>query len=212
MYKLSHIIESSSRYQARKTLIPFTHKASVALILREHNQGCELLMLQRAIKAGDPWSGHMAFPGGKQDHKQEASIDTAIRETFEETSINLSNADCLGRLSDLTTRTHNNKGLMTISPWIFQISEKSNIQLNHESQRAIWLPLDTFAPMRREQFRWPIMELAGKSVAINLPCFRYDQAKIWGLSLIMLDEFMDLLASDGKKRAPISKRVFRYFK
>lgn len=212
MYPINHVIESSQRYQSRKSFIPLTQKASVALIVREHINGCELLMLKRAIKAGDPWSGHMAFPGGKQESAQEATLDTAIRETFEETAIPLSQTHCIGRLSDLTTRTHNNRGLMTISPWIFHMPAHQKIQLNHESQHAIWLPLDVFTPEQRQQFQWPLLRIAGQALTINLPCFRHHQAKIWGLSLIMIDEFMDLLASNGTQRAPIRKRVLRYFK
>ena len=44
-----------------------TRQAAVAIVMREHTDGPQLLFIKRADKEGDPWSGHMAFPGGLMD-------------------------------------------------------------------------------------------------------------------------------------------------
>lgn len=75
-------------------------RASVAMILHQGGDGLELLFIQRATNEHDPWSGHIAFPGGKLEDG-ENECDAAYRETIEETSIDLGQAEFLGRLPDI---------------------------------------------------------------------------------------------------------------
>ena len=60
-------------------------RAAVAMVLRPAAGGAsEVLLIERAEKPGDPWSGHMAFPGGRLDPSDPDPRFTAERETFEE--------------------------------------------------------------------------------------------------------------------------------
>ena len=64
---------------------------------------CELLYIKRATRAGDPWSGNVAFTGGKRDPADESDLAVAVRETREEVGLDLSDGACfqyLGRLDD----------------------------------------------------------------------------------------------------------------
>ena len=70
-------------------LEPRDRHAAVALMLRERSGRLELLVIQRAEKAGDPWSGHMALPGGRREPGDRDAYDTARRETLEEVGIDL---------------------------------------------------------------------------------------------------------------------------
>jgi 8-oxo-dGTP pyrophosphatase MutT (NUDIX family) len=78
-----------------------TRQAAVAVILREatnRDAGTDILFIKRAEKEGDPWSGHMAFPGG---HLEEADADlraASMRETMEEIGLDLGPAQYLGAL------------------------------------------------------------------------------------------------------------------
>ena len=74
--------------------------ASVAVVLREQGPGAELLFIERAKHEGDPWSGQMAFPGGRVDAGDTSERHTAQRETFEEVGLSLQEAEYLGRLDD----------------------------------------------------------------------------------------------------------------
>ena len=62
----------------------------------------EVLFIKRAARDGDPWSGHVAFPGGKNEG--ESDMACAARETLEEVGLDLAAADgsylFLGRLDD----------------------------------------------------------------------------------------------------------------
>ena len=74
--------------------------AAVAAVMREGDLGVEMLFIERARKVGDPWSGQMAFPGGRTSRDDAHTLATAQRETSEELGLELRNANALGRLSD----------------------------------------------------------------------------------------------------------------
>ena len=80
-------------------------QASVALMLRERNLGLELLVIRRAENELDPWSGHMALPGGGREPADESVYDTARRETLEEIGVDLYEGRSLGRLDDVGPHT-----------------------------------------------------------------------------------------------------------
>ncbi len=111
--------------------------ASVAVPMRDVGEGLELLYLLRAQRAGDPWSGHISFPGGKIDASDAGPQEAAIRETREETSLDLTAAEYVCRLDDQAThlsRVH-------VAAFVFHLANESEPSLNQEIQRAFWIPL-----------------------------------------------------------------------
>ena len=77
--------------ESKPELVETTNRreAAVSLLLSENFQGTELLLIERAHQDGDPWSGQMAFPGGRRELQDETVLDTAIRETAEEIGVHL---------------------------------------------------------------------------------------------------------------------------
>ena len=58
--------------------------AAVALILAPCDGEISVCMILRSEHPEDPWSGHMAFPGGRADTEDRNNLHTARRETWEE--------------------------------------------------------------------------------------------------------------------------------
>ena len=121
--------------------------AAVALLIRPANQGLEILLVKRVENPSDPWSGQMAFPGGKRDSKDENLKRTVIRETREETGINLGSCRFLG-----VTAVHEPARMseMKILPYIVLLKHEQSIRLNpKELECFIWVSLEELAQHRQ---------------------------------------------------------------
>lgn len=165
-------------------------RAAVSIIIRDCDTSPSVLMMRRADKKGDPWSGHMAFPGGKTDPHDDSTFQTALRELQEETGIQPIDAlKPVGRLSDILTRPHSGRIPMVVTPFVFTVNQDLSFDSNHEVAELLWVPLSYIANVaHREKMTWQ----TGK-VSLNLPCYFYNGRRIWGLSLSMLDELIKLM-------------------
>lgn len=163
-------------------------EAAVALIVRPREQ-LELLLIKRATHERDPWSGHMALPGGRRDATDEDLIHTAIRETSEEVGIKLQRKEAfIGSLDELAPR---NKRLppLLIAPFVFGVDPSASTTINvAEVEAAIWVPVSA---LRDEQAASEILiELEGGSRAF--PSLKYQEYVIWGLTHRILVQFLEL--------------------
>lgn len=172
--------------------LPFRRRltrASVALIQRRvpGTDRQELLFIQRARREGDPWSGDMAFPGGRMQAGDAHPKATAERETLEETGFDLIRyGRYQARLSDLITRHHSRWRPMVVTPYVYEWQGPEEALLNHEVQRLVWIPLEYLAATEnqsRRSWRTPVGTLA-------FPCCRYQGYCIWGLSYSMVQELL----------------------
>ena len=168
-----------------------SQRAAVCMIVSDHPQlGPSLLMIQRAIHAGDPWSGQMAFPGGKHETDDAHITATALRELEEELSISDQYLRRFARLSDILARPYRPlKKPMVVTPLLFESSVIDlNPKPNHEVADVLWVPLQTFHSENRQTMQWK-----KNGVPIQLPCYYFEDKKIWGLSLMMIDELLSAL-------------------
>jgi len=166
-------------------------RAAVGLYLSAHLPGgLSVLMIKRAEREGDPWSGHMAFPGGRKDRADRNTLATARRETLEEVALDTEHhARVVGRLSDIATQPRLRGAPMVITPYVFRLHTLPDMVPNHEVAAVVWVPLVFLAERaNREKMRW-----APNGVPIELPCYMFGEYRIWGLSLMMLDELLDVL-------------------
>ena len=147
-------------------------------------------MIKRADREGDPWSGHMAFPGGRMDKTDAHGYAVAVRETEEEVGLTLGPQDeCIGRLSDINARPHKGAFGMAVSPFVFRLEREVTFTPNYEVAEVVWIPLEFLLDTdNREEMVWEF-----KGASIRMPCYLYGKRRIWGLSLMMLDELMDLV-------------------
>ena len=181
----------------RKRLRGLRKRAAVAMILQVREGELHILMIKRAERDGDPWSGHMAFPGGRMEPDDASGFEAARRETREEIGLELSDSDpCIGRLSELNARPNRGALGLIVTPFVFRMDREVSFDPNHEVAEVVWVPLEFLLDTdNREQMVW---ERTG--VKIPLPCYFYEGRRIWGLSLAMLDELMDLIEGDNANR------------
>ena len=191
---LSHADNKIRYFRPRKKWYRrFVRRSAVAIILRQTPHGIEALMIKRAEKKGDPWSGHMAFPGGMAEIEDTNNLRTARRETWEEIGLDTDEyTQHLGRLSDKVVPARGRRRLMVVTPYIFSIENIPELRANHEVAEVIWVPLSYLADANNRQ----VMTWNGKKLPINLPCYLYQGRRIWGLSLSMLDELVALVSNN----------------
>ena len=171
---------------------PRSGRAAVAIMLREGREATELLMIRRATREGDPWSGHMGFPGGRRDPEDSSNLSCALRETEEELGVDLSLWGApLGELSDVNTGWRKDRPEMLVTPFIFSVSVLPELTPNDEVDDVVWVPLHFLMDKgNREPLEW---EWKGQKMETD--SYLYDCYRIWGLSLMMIDEMMGLLRS-----------------
>jgi len=118
-------------------------RAAVAMVLRDGAPGLEVLFIERAQHERDPWSGHMAFPGGRVDPSDTDTRAAAERETLEEVGLSLAQATLLGRLDDKTGNPATAKSLV-ISAYVYHLaaSTAQGLVLNEEVAAALWFPVN----------------------------------------------------------------------
>jgi 8-oxo-dGTP pyrophosphatase MutT (NUDIX family) len=168
--------------------------AAVAAVLRESRGGAELLFIRRAKRAGDPWSGHMAWPGGKREACDAGTLECAIRETREEVGLDLAQSgELIGSLKGWRQERSGPKGLRAVIPYVFAIATTAELRPGPEVQETIWIPISYFTSWTS---RGP-WSLLAPFLPLVPPAYRYEGRLIWGLTLWML---ADLLGRLGNAR------------
>jgi 8-oxo-dGTP pyrophosphatase MutT (NUDIX family) len=168
-----------------------SRRAAVATILRDHPQlGPEVLFIRRAEHPHDPWSGHMAFPGGREEPSDADLLQTAIRETREEVSLDLAeNAVLLGRLDELPAMARGRPTGLTVAPFVFELTHDAPLHFNGEVSEIVWAPLAQL--FHGEHTRVFTHEIEGQS--IELPAHDVQGRIVWGLTHRMLENLFALL-------------------
>jgi len=176
-------------HQPRTVEVPEARPAAVALVLldRSSSQGLEILLIRRAERAGDPWSGQIAFPGGRYEPQDADLLATAVRETREETGVDLTNRERLGSLDDLYPRTPTLPPVI-VRPFVFALGARPALVPSDEVQRAFWLPLERLGEpgVRRE------ITLTLRGVERTFPAYLVDDELIWGMTERILTPLIDL--------------------
>jgi 8-oxo-dGTP pyrophosphatase MutT (NUDIX family) len=170
--------------------------AAVSVILREPAEESasrvpDLLLIRRAPHDRDPWSGHMALPGGRRDPADASLLDTALRETLEEVDIALSTAGrILGRLDPVAPRNAHLPPL-TILPLVFAVPSgmEARIASPFEVAEIHWVSVDHLrSPAARTSFRYaPAGDIGGD---LAFPAFDVAGRSVWGLTHRVLSDLL----------------------
>lgn len=135
----------------------------------------EALFIERSTRAGDPWSGQVAFPGGRRDASDAALLITAMRETREEVGIELSVSQLLGELDDIHPRTRTLPPLV-VRPFVFGLPERPYVRPSVEVASHLWIALERL--LEDGVYGDEMIPLVGRT----FPAYRLGVYTVWGLT------------------------------
>ncbi len=198
---LDHIREALQRIEPRRTQFPGpTARAAVAMILAGKNDRLHMALIRRAEREGDPWSGHMALPGGRAQSGDEHPQGVAERETHEEVGIRLEPAHRMSALDEMPVHLGLVDTGIVLTPIVYHVGpEHPPFDLNGEVAKAYWVPIEhLFHPDN----------LARKTVVrrgnrLQYPAIAFQGETIWGLTYRVLGAFSHLIGYPLPDKLPI---------
>ena len=167
-------------------------RAAVALVLRPAEaDALDLLFIKRADYPGDPWSGQIAFPGGRHELVDASLRETAARETWEETGIDLTRDGLfLGVLDELWPQTPVLPPIV-VRPYVAAIHPETVLTLSDEVAAAFWAPLDV---LRRPDATFEAaVTVRGEERRVS--ALHHADYTIWGMTERIFRDFLARLAS-----------------
>lgn len=167
-------------------------RTAVSIVLRDTNGAVEVLYIRRVEHPDDPWSGHIAFPGGHVDGEDFDVVATAVREAREEVGVDLErDARLLGRLDDVRGRAQGRILPLAISPVVFALERDVTLLPDPtEVAAAFWLPL---TPLATGEHASTYLYRRAEIGEVALPCWRIEGHCIWGLTFLMTCELLAVL-------------------
>src|SRR6266478_305108 len=181
---LSPHVPKTSRFVADRD-----HSA-VALVLAGDDSDLHLCLIRRVEKVGDPWSGHMALPGGRASPSDGTARDVAERETREEVGLDLRFAGRIGELSELPVRLGGVETSMILSSFVYYLGPApAELVPNEEVAEAYWVSLNHLWDQRNATY----LTIPRHGESMVFPAIRFQEHLIWGLTLRVLTLFSDVL-------------------
>ena len=160
-------------------------QAAVALVLRASSE-LELLLVRRAVSERDPWSGHMALPGGRFSG-DDSLLHTAIRETHEETGVQLDPSACLGALPPVSPQTRRVPTLR-VSPFVFAAPRgtEATVASPTELDAVFWVPMSELSdPINQASVEIPLI-----GSVREFPAYLVADQTVWGMTYRILSRFL----------------------
>jgi 8-oxo-dGTP pyrophosphatase MutT (NUDIX family) len=188
---IARLRERIASHQAVEVNEPGVRRAAVALILRlgAPLDEPEILFIQRAQYATDPWSGQVAFPGGREEPGDESLLHTAARETFEETAIDIErHGELIGQLDDLRPRITRLPDI-AVRPFVILLGEHSDPVLSDEVAASFWVPLATL----RDGRDWRDTVVTAGGTEFTRRAFHHGGFVVWGMTERIVSRFLALL-------------------
>jgi len=188
--EIAQLTERIARHTPEEKDEAGIRRAAVALILRlgEKTEEPEIFFIQRAHYETDPWSGQVAFPGGREETSDKSLMDTAIRETREETGIDIGrDGVIIGQLDDLRPQTARLPSIM-VRPFVALVGHQSDPVLSSEVADSFWVPL----AMLRDDTVWRDTIVTAGGLEFTRRAFHHGEFVVWGMTERILSHFLSI--------------------
>ena len=166
------------------------NRTAVAIVLAGAEPDLHVCVIRRAEKAGDPWSGDMALPGGRATPEDASLQETAERETYEEVGLILESAQRLGALAEISILLRGRDRLLFLAPFVYYLGPTlAPFTPNDEVGEVYWIPL---AHLWDEQ-NTTSLNLPTEEVSLWYPAIEYRERAVWGITHRVLMLFSDVI-------------------
>ena len=164
-------------------------QAAVTIILRETQSTAELLIIKRAEHPHDPWSGHLALPGGRADATDAHLLATAARETLEEIGLDLHTGGAFIGVLPVFAPHNPRLPQLEIAPFVALAPPTFALTLSDEVADVFWVPV---GPLKRNGHTDHYAMRFGEIVR-KWPAYPSAGGPIWGITERILTSFLALL-------------------
>ena len=184
------LVEKSPR-RLRRTA---EHREAAVSVVVRPREDLEILLVRRALRDADPWSGHIGLPGGRRQRDDADLVETALRETREETGVSIrAHGRALGFLDEVEPATPRLPSII-IAPLVGAVApEIDAIADGLEVTAALWMRLASLRdPASRTEHR-----VEREEIRRVFPAIRHGEDVIWGLTLRILMDFLAIAERAG---------------
>lgn len=169
-YSRDVVVDGEQKREKAAVLLPVLTQPEPALVLTQRSSTL------------DSHAGEVAWPGGKQDPEDDSLLTTALREAWEEIALPPQSCNVVAELRPFISKF----GLM-VTPYVGLIEEPVELSANPDEIEAIFtLPLSWLKDDPRTQT--DVVSRFGETH--HVPVYHYDGFRIWGLTAMILWEFM----------------------
>ncbi len=152
-----------------------------------------VLLIRRARRDGDPWSGHWSFPGGRREPGDTDLVDTALRELLEECAIVLGRESLESALEVTHAGQHTGRYIW-VAPYLFRLASIADVRLHPgEAEEALWLPLSVL----RDEARRVDDAVPGLPGGRKVPGIPLNGVALWGFTYRVLCDWLDIPCPRG---------------
>lgn len=165
-------------------------EAAVALVLR-HNAAVDdldLLLIRRAQRTGDPWSGQIGLPGGRFESSDSSLEETAVRETIEELGLDVrQHGVILGALDELRPRTPVLPPII-VRPYVCVVRDVPTLVPSDEVSEYRWVRVgELFHPEARVNTTVRV-----RDYSMRVDAFQLGDFTVWGMTERILSTFAEI--------------------
>ena len=164
-------------------------EAAVAIVHARAPEEC-VLLIRRAERDDDPWSGHWSFPGGRRDPDDPDLLHTALRELEEECGIRLER----GQMETALPPTNAGRRLgrvVLVAPFLFRVETVLPTTPDpREAAEVLWIPLGVLRDPSRHGLR-PVPRLPRE---MAFPAIELNGTPLWGFTYRVMTEWLGLHA------------------